>query len=93
MFLHLMLLSLPLLLFAALATAGESPLLAPSALRAWLRDSVHPIVGLAVVLTSIGLPFFMLSSSAPLMQRWYCEQAPSQRRIRTSFIQPVISAA
>jgi hypothetical protein len=70
--LHLTLLSAPLLLFAVLATAGEGPLGAPPALRTWLRNSVHPIVGLAVVLTTtIGLPFFVLSSSAPLMQRWY----------------------
>lgn len=70
--LHLTLLALPLLLFVWLARNGAFPLQVPSALFGTLIGKVHPVVGLALELTAvIGLPFFILSSNAPLMQRWY----------------------
>ena len=70
--LHTILFSLPLFSFIVLGTHSEGPISAPPSLQGWLRDEVHLIVGLAVTLTvSIGVPVLFLSSSAPILQRWY----------------------
>jgi hypothetical protein len=43
-----------------------------AALSRW--TAIHPTLGLSVVLLeSIGLPFFVLSTSSPLLQRWFAE--------------------
>ncbi|MCA9427271.1 MAG: fused MFS/spermidine synthase, partial [Candidatus Omnitrophica bacterium] len=69
---HLVLLALPLLLFIGLTSSIEGSLDASILLRDWLNRGVHPIIGLLAALSiAIGIPFFMLSSNAPLMQRWY----------------------
>jgi hypothetical protein len=40
--------------------------------RGQLADTWHPVVAvLAVLAVSLGVPFFVVSSSAPLLQRWF----------------------
>src|SRR5262245_56674447 len=62
--LHLAVLALP---FAVLPTAIQ-----PSLPGAW--DQEHPIASVLLVLSSsIGLPFLVVSATAPLLQRWFAE--------------------
>jgi hypothetical protein len=59
---HIGLMLVPLLLL---------PIAVPEALVPWL-DSVHPAVGLlTLLLEGVGLPFFVVSTTAPLLQRWF----------------------
>lgn len=60
-FVHLVLLAVPLLLLPIGLPAGwTSP------------DQANPMLWVLLLLTlSIGLPFFMLSTTAPLLQRWF----------------------
>jgi hypothetical protein len=47
------------------------PIAVPEALVPWL-DEVHPALGLLALLTvGVGLPFFVVSATAPLLQRWF----------------------
>lgn len=60
-FVHLVLLAVPLLLLPIGLPAGwTSP------------DKTNPVLWVLLLLTvAIGLPFFMLSTTAPLLQRWF----------------------
>src|SRR5262249_7623482 len=60
--------------FAVLPTAIQ-----PSLPGAW--DQEHPIASVLLVLSSsIGLPFLVVSATAPLLQRWFAETShPSAR--------------
>lgn len=47
----------------------------PDATRAWNRDA-SPVLPLLLLLAkTVGLPFFVLSASAPLLQRWFSSLA------------------
>src|SRR5207253_1853837 len=61
MALHLIMLSLPFLVLPAGLAAGWAP-----------PGDRNPIPWLlALLFISIGLPFFVLSASAPLLQKWF----------------------
>jgi hypothetical protein len=49
------------------------PIAVDDALAARLT-AVHPTFGLLLLLRVIGLPFFVLSTTSPLLQRWFAEQ-------------------
>ncbi len=59
-----------LLLLACLAFAWNSPITPGSGWRPHGAD--HPVIQIVTLLTaSVGLPFFVLSSTGPLLQAWY----------------------
>ena len=58
---HLMLLAVPLLMLPIALPAGWTP-----------PDQISPVFWLLLMLTvAIGLPFLMLSTTAPLLQKWF----------------------
>lgn len=63
-----------------LAVLGVAAVSLPIALGAnWLADSQLPVLMLLLqLLKMVGLPFFALSTTAPLMQRWLASAAPHQ---------------
>jgi len=78
---HLGLLLLSLLLLMALALVWRSPILPSAAWRPGTPD--HPVRDvLAVLIVSVGLPFFLLSSTSPLLQRWHASAYPQQSPYR-----------
>jgi len=78
---HLGLLLLSLLLLMALALVWRSPILPSAAWRPRTPD--HPVRDVLAVLTvSVGLPFFLLSSTSPLLQKWYAALCPGQSPYR-----------
>lgn len=73
---HAGLLLLSLALLAGLALRTGQPLLPPPAWRP-LTAGLHPIPALLLLLTgTIGLPFFLLASTSPLLQRWFSDEHP-----------------
>jgi hypothetical protein len=71
--LHLSLLAFALLLVAAVSVVW------PSAITPGIQwrpsSSLHPVRGVIfITLVSIGLPFFVLSATGPLLQRWFAER-------------------
>src|SRR5437016_2163875 len=61
---HLAVLVLPLVLFAALGPIAVNKNL--------IVGGAHPIPGvLLVLLLSVGLPFFVVSTTSPLLQQWF----------------------
>ncbi len=72
--LHLAVLALPLVAFAVTAalTAGATPIRAFPTLAP--QGQEYPFFGVIVLLAAaIGVPFFVVSTSAPLLQRWFAE--------------------
>jgi hypothetical protein len=69
---HLLLVGLPLLLWG-LGAAGVLPPGTPFGLGDWApTPGGNPVLGLfLLLLTTVGLPFFVLAATAPLLQRWF----------------------
>ena len=73
--LHAFLLLGSLLVFAGLATAWKSPLLPSVSWRP--LDSEHPVWHVILLLSvSAGLPYFVLSTTGPLLQSWFVRTHP-----------------
>src|SRR5207249_237660 len=68
--LHLVVLALPLLVMAAMTMITGAPV---SPIRSLApQGSEYPFFGIVVLLlVTIGLPFFVVSTSAPLLQSWF----------------------
>src|SRR5205085_11483439 len=61
---HLAVLMLPLLLFAAVGPIVVN--------ESFIVGGANPIPGvLLVLLVSVGLPFFVVSTTSPLLQQWF----------------------
>lgn len=74
---HGALLLLSLLLFALLALRWETPITPGVGLRP--PDPEHPVGRLfLVLLASVGLPYFLLSTNSPLMQAWFARDHPGR---------------
>src|SRR5206468_10488353 len=59
--LHLVVLSLPFLVLPIAVSKALAP-----------EGEANPVVGVLILLTaSVGLPFFVVSASAPLLQKWF----------------------
>jgi F0F1-type ATP synthase assembly protein I len=64
------------------AAWGGVALLAPTAFKPMGTEQPIPLL-LAALLTTVGLPFFALSATGPLLQRWHSQSAgPSDRTYR-----------
>ena len=67
--LHLVVLLLPILLFAVNSSSGSGPIAINENL---IVGGANPILGvLLVLLFSVGLPFFVVSTTSPLLQQWF----------------------
>jgi hypothetical protein len=67
---HLVLLAAVLFAFQAALAATGSPV--PVVSRLLPADQDYPVVGLVALLgVAIGVPFFVLSTTSPLLQRWF----------------------
>lgn len=72
---HGALLLLSLFLLLLLAFSWDTPITPPGILRP--TDPTRPIGRLfLVLLSSVGLPFFLLSTNSPLMQAWFSRDCP-----------------
>jgi hypothetical protein len=70
--LHLAVLALPLIALAATAVLTGAPVRASQALAP--QGQTYPFFGVLVLLAAtIGLPFFVVATSAPLLQRWFAD--------------------
>lgn len=76
---HVALLTLPLIALAAVAAVAGTPLSPIKALAPHGQE--YPFFSLVLLLVAlIGLPFFFVSTSAPLLQKWYADtDAPGHR--------------
>src|SRR5207248_264566 len=76
---HLMLLAAVLVSFKAALAATGSPV--PVVASLLPDDQDYPILGLAALLAvAVGIPFFVLSTTSPLLQRWFAAtRCPSAR--------------
>ncbi len=74
--LHLSLVTVSLLLLAVNALVGQCPLMLP---RVWaVQEVAPPVLSILFVLgASVGLPYFVLSTSGPLLQSWFDARAGS----------------
>ena len=72
---HVLLLVLSILLLSYLGRVWETPITANAN---WKPDVHTPPVAriLALLTISIGLPYFLLASTAPLLQNWYGQRFP-----------------
>ncbi len=79
--LHLTLVAFALLLVAVLSIAWPSAV-TPAA--TWKpSDSQHPVRDVILItLLATGLPFFVLSTTGPLLQRWFAQQGGDSRTYR-----------
>ncbi|MEZ5329515.1 MAG: fused MFS/spermidine synthase [Verrucomicrobiales bacterium] len=78
-YIHLSLLVAAVVSVAGLATWGGEPLLAPEGMKPdGSKPPVPLLLGILVVCT--GLPYFVLSTTGPLLQRWHSRQADSLDR-------------
>jgi hypothetical protein len=76
---HLTLMGAAIVAVAALALWSGTPLLAPEALRP--NGTEQPAAWLLLVLLStVGLPFFLLSTTGPLLQYWHSHTTDSLQR-------------
>src|SRR5207253_2224880 len=77
--LHLALLVVVLLAFKAAAASAGSPV--PVVASFVPADQDYPIEGVVKLLAvAVGVPFFVLSTTAPLLQRWFAATGhPSAR--------------
>jgi hypothetical protein len=79
--LHLLLLGLSLLLLLGLGLAGRSPLTPSTALKP--TGAIPPVLDIFLLLViSVGLPFFLLSSNSTLVQAWFGRTFPNQSPYR-----------
>src|SRR5215468_9153160 len=79
--LHLALLSAAVAAMLLLVLLWRSPILPSGALKT--ADAAHPIARLLVLLAAaVGLPFLLLSSTAPLAQAWAARTHPHARVYR-----------
>ena len=78
---HRLLVALSMLLLAALAVVWPAPIM-PGALwkPAGGGDPLWQLIG--ILLVSVGIPFFVLAGSGPLMQRWSVESRPGKSPYR-----------
>ncbi len=68
--LHLFLLALVLLVFKAALAASGTPV--PVAISLLPADQDYPVIGLVALLAvAVGIPFFVLSTTSPVLQRWF----------------------
>lgn len=76
---HLVLLAAVIVSFQAAMAATGSPV--PVVSRLLPADQDYPVFGLVALLTvAIGVPFFVLSTTSPLLQRWFAATGhPSAR--------------
>ncbi|HJZ56581.1 MAG TPA: fused MFS/spermidine synthase [Gemmataceae bacterium] len=76
---HLGVLLVVLVAFQVAITATGSPVAAPASLIP--EDEDYPIVGVVTLLAvAVGVPFFVLSTTSPLLQRWFASTGhPSAR--------------
>jgi hypothetical protein len=79
--LHLALLAIALLLIVVLSIAWPSAV-TPSSM--WKpSDSQHPVRDVILItLLATGLPFFVLSTTGPLLQHWFARQGGDSRTYR-----------
>lgn len=76
---HLLLLAGVVVVFQAALAATGSPV--PVVTRLLPADQDYPIVGLVTLLAvAIGVPFFVLSTTSPLLQRWFAATGHSSAR-------------
>ncbi|MFO0807214.1 MAG: hypothetical protein U0746_01175 [Gemmataceae bacterium] len=69
---HLAVLALPLVAMAVLAVVTGSPVAVISSLAP--QGSDYPFFGVVVLLAvTIGVPFFVVATSAPLLQKWFAD--------------------
>ena len=69
---HLYLIGLSLLMLAVLAFLWPSPITAGSNWKP--QDTAQPVWNIVSLLTvSIGVPFFVLATTSPLLQRWFTQ--------------------
>ncbi|HUR55079.1 MAG TPA: hypothetical protein VMZ71_13180, partial [Gemmataceae bacterium] len=67
---HLGVLALVVIAFKVSLLAANSPI--PVATRLLPSDQDYPIFGMVVLLAvAVGVPFFVLSTTSPLLQRWF----------------------
>src|SRR5438876_8145590 len=67
---HLLVLVLPLIALAAAAAVAGEPVHVIKSLAP--QGTAYPFFGVVVLLAvTIGLPFFVVSATAPLLQRWF----------------------
>lgn len=78
---HLGLLAAALTLLAGRALFGSSPLLPGDALRPQAGEAPLPQL-LLLLFTTVGLPYFVLSANAPLVQRWLARATPTDSPYR-----------
>jgi hypothetical protein len=73
--LHIALLAASVLIMLGLAFVWASPITPPAS---WKPQTVDNPIGhiFLLLLISIGLPYFMLSTNSPLMQAWYVRRFP-----------------
>jgi hypothetical protein len=70
--LHLVVLALPLVVLGATAAVTGAPIRAFQGLAP--QGQIYPFFGVIVLLiAAIGLPFFVVATSAPLLQRWFAD--------------------
>jgi hypothetical protein len=78
---HLGLLTMAIFLVLALSIAWPSAVTPASVLEP--RDSQHPVRDVMLItLLATGLPFFVLSTTGPLLQHWYAHQGGDSRTYR-----------
>jgi len=78
---HSALLLSALLVLAFLALKWHSPLTPPISWRP--RTSDHPILSIIALLgLSVGLPYFVLSATGPLLQSWFTRTHPGRTPYR-----------
>jgi hypothetical protein len=89
---HATLVGLSVVLLAAAAIGGRPPVLPPLALRP--ADSGTPVLRvLAALAAGVGLPFFVLSSTGPLLQSWIARRRPQARVFRLFALSNLASLA
>ncbi|HEY7114872.1 MAG TPA: fused MFS/spermidine synthase [Thermoanaerobaculia bacterium] len=89
---HAALLAVSVALLAAAAAAGRAPILPPAALRPSGPET--PVVRvLASLAAGVGLPFFVLSSTGPLLQSWIARRRPQARVFRLFALSNLASLA
>ena len=72
---HLGVLALCVISMSTLAIVWHSPIMPPSS---WKPDNPDNPIGriLILLLSAVGLPFFVLSATAPLLQTWFARTRP-----------------
>ncbi len=78
---HLALVALCLMSMGALALIWQSPIMPPAAWKP--PDPALPVLRIVkLLLASVGLPYFVLSTTAPLLQAWFAQSCPGSSPYR-----------